>query len=504
MKNQTRLRLALTTVLLSGTLAVSAGAFSQEARESIATARKASDSRLEKALSAIRAESIKADLTFIASDELAGRDTPSEGLRQAARYIRARLESLSFTPGGRDGDYFHYYKLVRSRLDRDNTYLALAGKEIDEKLSFGDGYYFWPNGVAEFSAEGGLTYAGHGAASDVVEVDLAGRWAFAWDSEIPPAEREANLRARGAVGILVASPLEDEDTHGDQRARGIARWASGNRMRVVTRNAETPFPHVYVKRAIAERIAVALDAEPAVGQDLGIQVTDRRSLGDDAEEFTLENVCGFWPGSDPELSQEVLIVSAHYDHVGTSNDEIYNGADDNGSGTCGLLAIAGALAEHGPLKRSVLLLWVSGEEKGLLGSEAWTLDPTLPAGFQAVANLNIDMIGRNAPDYLSITPTRQHPAYNGLTVMAEKAAPLEGFPKLESCDEYWERSDHRNFSVHLDIPVAFLFSNIHADYHQPTDTVEKIDFDKIARVSRVVVRMLAELQDLDMAELAPE
>ena len=217
--------------------------------------------------------------------------------------------------------------------------------------------------------------------------------------------------------------------------------------------------------------------------------------------MVLENVCGLWPGSDPELSKEVLIVSAHYDHVGENDDEIFNGADDNGSGTVGLMAIAEALAAHGPMKRSVLLLWVSGEEKGLKGSEAWTLDPTLPEGMRPVANLNIDMIGRNAPNYLLITPTVDHPAYNGLTRMAERTAPLEGFPKLGSCDEYWERSDHRNFSVNLEIPVAFLFSDVHEDYHQSTDTVEKIDYDKIARVSRVVVRMLDHLQDMDVTEL---
>src|SRR6185295_9106407 len=99
-----------------------------------------------------------------------------------------------------------------------------------------------------------------------------------------------------------------------------------------------------------------------------------------------------------------------------------------------LLAVAEALASEGPLQRSVLLLWVSGEEKGLLGSEAWTKNPTLPEGFHAVCDLNIDMIGRNAPDKLLITPTRALKEYNGLTRLAEGLAPLEGFPQLGSCD----------------------------------------------------------------------
>jgi Zn-dependent M28 family amino/carboxypeptidase len=212
-------------------------------------------------------------------------------------------------------------------------------------------------------------------------------------------------------------------------------------------------------------------------------------------EFALENVCALWPGNDPKLAHEVVIVSAHYDHVGLEGGKVHPGADDNGSGSMGLLALAEALVEYGPLRRSVLLLWVSGEEKGLWGSAAWTKAPTLSEGQRAICNLNIDMIGRNAPDYLLITPTRKLPHFNGLTRLAEELAPLEGFPRLGSADDYWERSDHRNFAVNLGIPVAFLFSDVHADYHRPTDTVEKIDNDKVRRVARLVLRMLDALQE---------
>ena len=113
--------------------------------------------------------------------------------------------------------------------------------------------------------------------------------------------------------------------------------------------------------------------------------------------------------------------------------------------------------------------------------------PILPEGHRAVANLNIDMIGRNAPDYLLITPTKAlAKEYNGLTKLAEELAPLEGFPKLGSADEYWQRSDHMNFAVNLKIPVAFLFSDVHADYHQPTDEPQYINYDQSARVGRFV------------------
>jgi Zn-dependent M28 family amino/carboxypeptidase len=205
-------------------------------------------------------------------------------------------------------------------------------------------------------------------------------------------------------------------------------------------------------------------------------------------------VCGFWPGKDPALSKEVVVLSAHYDHVGKQGGEIHNGADDNGSGTSALLAVAEALRSYGPMRRSVLLLWVSGEEKGLWGSGAWTREPTLPEGYRAVCNINVDMVGRNAPDKLLITPTEALAEYNGLTRLAESLGRLEGFPELGSADEYWQRSDHANFSRNLGIPVAFLFSGVHDDYHRPTDDVEKIDCDKIGRVTRLLVRMLEGLQ----------
>jgi Zn-dependent M28 family amino/carboxypeptidase len=213
-----------------------------------------------------------------------------------------------------------------------------------------------------------------------------------------------------------------------------------------------------------------------------------------------ENVCGLWPGSDPALAEETILVTAHYDHVGVINGEIYNGADDNGSGTCGLMAIAEALTKAGPMRRSVMLMWVSGEEKGLWGSKAWTENPFLPGDHKPICDINIDMIGRNAPEKLLVTPTKDRPKdYNGLTRLAERLAPLEGFPTLGSADEYYTRSDHYNFAK-MGLPVTFLFDDVHEDYHRPTDDVDKIDYDKIRRVVRLVVRMLDGLQ-VDRPEL---
>ncbi|MBM3977522.1 MAG: M28 family peptidase, partial [Planctomycetes bacterium] len=230
----------------------------------------------------------------------------------------------------------------------------------------------------------------------------------------------------------------------------------------------------------------------ALGSALGTLKLESK-LADKDGVIELQNVVGYWPGSDPELSKEVLILSAHYDHVGTRKGEIYNGADDNGSGTSTLLAVAEALTQYGPLRRSVLVIWVSGEEKGLWGSKAFATTPWFPLDARAVANINIDMVGRNEPEKLLVTPTEKHDKYNGLTRMAERFALDEGFAKLGSADAYYSRSDHIEFA-RLGIPIVFLFSDIHDDYHKPGDDPEKIDFDKVRRVARIVTRMLDELQ----------
>jgi hypothetical protein len=439
---------------------------------------------LERALASVRAESICADVRFIAADELEGRDTPSQGLRLAARYLAARLERLGLQPLG-DVGYFDHYTLTSVGLDPERSALDLERDGAKTVLVHGRDAFV---SATELDVAGPLLCVGAGRPEDYDGLELAGSWALVVPSaEVPWWELGRAARAAGALGLVVLPDPDDEE-------RGGRQSSLSRRMRVEgmeERDRGPAFAQVRLTRSGAR--ALFGDARPARGTKLAGVLRDRRALGQ-AQEEILENVCGFWPGRDAALAKEVLVLSAHYDHVGKQNGEIHNGADDNGSGTSALLAVAEALTHYGPLRRSVLLLWVSGEEKGLWGSGAWTKKPTLAPGFRAVANVNLDMIGRNAPDLLLITPTKALEHYNGLTRLAEALAPLEGFPVLGSCDDFWERSDHKSFAVNLEIPVAFLFSQIHEDYHQPGDDAEKIDCDKIRRVTRLIVRMLDGLQ----------
>ncbi|MDC0201612.1 M28 family metallopeptidase [Flavobacteriales bacterium] len=209
-----------------------------------------------------------------------------------------------------------------------------------------------------------------------------------------------------------------------------------------------------------------------------------------------ENVLGFIEGTD--LKEEIIIITAHYDHLGKHEEKIYNGADDDGSGTVAALEIAEAfmLAKkegHGP-RRSVLIMPVSGEEKGLLGSEFYTDNPIYPLE-NTVANLNIDMIGRiddwhENGDYVYLIGAdmlsqelhdiseQVNKQYIGLDLDYT-------FNAEDDPNRYYYRSDHYNFAKN-NIPVIFYFNGVHEDYHKVTDTVEKIDFNKIQTITRLV------------------
>jgi len=467
-----------------------------------------SSGRLEVALDAVRGDNIRSDEFFIASDELGGRDTPSLGLRVAARYIRARLERLGWQPGAEDG-YFFRFPVEQRKLDEAASKVEWKRGDDTVEMRYGTDYFLTSTfDLKDLSTSGGVVFCGAAGTVDFAKSGVSGKWALCHDDGAEIRKLRGPAQQAGAIGLICApGPSYSGEPYEKRFAKDLERQRRGSvfpRRRAAegepgneTRKNEPrddQIPALMMSGGAAARIVGPAGVPPGIpapGTDLGGTLTEIRKAAGQVE---IENVCGLWPGSDPELAKEVIIVTAHYDHVGTRTGVVYNGADDNGSGTCGLMAIAEALASYGSMRRSVMLMWLAGEEKGLWGSAAWTKDPWLPGDAKPYCNINIDMIGRNAPDKLLITPTKALKQYNGLVRIAEKVAPLEGFPTLGSCDEYWARSDHKNFAENLKIPVTFLFSDIHEDYHQPGDKPEKVDIDKIRRVSRMVVRMLEELQ----------
>ncbi|MAE46053.1 MAG: hypothetical protein CMJ86_04085 [Planctomycetes bacterium] len=444
---------------------------------------------LERGLDSVSVESLEADLNFIASDEMRGRDTPSNEQRIAARFLRDRMQRLGFDSGARYG-FISEYHLSFLQLDSEASHLTVG----ETQLVFGRHYVFSRmNDMGDLTTEGDLLSIGEGRVSDLRKNALKGKWAVCQSTGKSMRRLIRQVIDAGAIGLLIL-PQDGDDVLARHK-KSVDSMKAGRLMKY--QPVEFPTLTMTASGAQALLAACGLDELPDLGKSLRAEASEVRRIIDPRGHRYFENVIAFWPGSDPELSKETIIISAHYDHVGVRGGEVYNGADDNGSGTVGVLGIADALAAYGPMKRSVALIWVSAEEKGLLGSRCWTQRPWLPAGCRPIANINIDMIGRNAPDEILITPTKNGSVskhYNGLVRLIESFGKQEGFRRFKSADDYWRRSDHMNFADNLGLPVTFLFADVHKDYHKHTDEVHLIDFDKMRRVVRMIMRALDAMQ----------
>ena len=236
-------------------------------------------------------------------------------------------------------------------------------------------------------------------------------------------------------------------------------------------------------------------------------------------ESSTQNVVGVLEGKDSKLRQEYVALGAHYDHVGASGasgcrpvgeDSICNGADDDGSGTTGLLAMAEAFSKGPRPKRSILFVWHTGEEKGLWGSDYFTRYPTVPLN-QIVAQLNIDMIGRSkqagdtnpankmlsGPDEIYVIGSRMMSTELGELTEAVNRAYLNldfnfHYDKPGDPERLFTRSDHYNYA-RKGIPIVFFFDGVHEDYHKPSDSPDKIDYEKMTKVTRTVFLLASEL-----------
>jgi predicted small lipoprotein YifL len=249
---------------------------------------------------------------------------------------------------------------------------------------------------------------------------------------------------------------------------------------------------------IASELA-AIGLEPAGDDGTYVQAFPMAGFGGPSLSDSSANVVAILRGADPALADEFVALGAHYDHVGVgapvAGDSIYNGADDDGSGTVALLELAEALAGNPPPGRSVLFVFHGAEEAGLVGSFYYTAHPTVPLE-SIVAQLNMDMLGRNSPDSLFVIGAGR--ISSELDRIVSEAAEETGLAldyTLDAPDhpeQLYTRSDHFNYA-RFGIPVAFVFAGLHEDYHQPSDEVEKIDFVKLERVAELVYRIAWEL-----------
>jgi hypothetical protein len=452
----------------------------------------------ERAAARILPNRIRQHITFLASDELAGRDTPSPGLETAASYLVETLQEAGLEPAGENGTFIQRFPYTR-------TAMVTASRQVDYRLAgstrdleYARDYYVIPGQLS--AANAGVVFGGRADQPSAGLAQIANGKVAVFTTEGNPVVGtgeslltafQAAAQGQAAALVLILDATQDTDS--------IMDMASG----LQGAGLATPLPIVGLSSASAAtllaevglNLATLRESPPLTALSLD-GMTMNVSAPFEVSEHMPPNVVGMVRGSDPELRDEYIVYSAHFDHVGVGirderGDSIYNGADDNASGTSVLLETAAAFAAlEVPPARSVIFLAVSGEEKGLLGSAHYSENPTVPIE-GIIMNINLDMVGRNHPDTL-IGIGRQYTNLGPLSDRILREHPDLGFVLIEDPkpeEQGFFRSDHLNF-VNKDIPAIFFSAGFdHEDYHKPSDEVALINAEKAARVGRMVFHL---------------
>ncbi len=418
----------------------------------------------------ITAGNLRNYLTFIAADALQGRDTPSQGLDVAAEFIAFHLRKWGLKPAGDNGTFFQKIPMVKPGFDESKASLKLD----DATLRLGESY---------------LIDRGNGSVSGELVSTVAKGKVVLLGPDASDSVVSAALEA-GAVAVLKSTT----------NATWWRRQSSTSGRRGGYRMERSPSPEPAIAPPV---LTLSPEASAQFQASVGKPVTI--TVGAKIERVYTQNVVAIIEGADAKLKTEFVAVGAHYDHVGVgtgSGDVIYNGADDDGSGTVAILALAEAAIQARP-KRSLLFVWHAGEEKGLEGSSYFVDHPTIPLA-QVTAQLNIDMIGRSKPvgdtnpankvltgaNAIYVIGTQMMSTELGKLVHETNARYLKLTydPKYDSPtdpEQIFYRSDHFNYAK-KGIPICFWFDGVHEDYHRPGDEVSKIDFEKMEKITRTV------------------
>ncbi|MGF1560501.1 MAG: M28 family peptidase [Flavobacteriaceae bacterium] len=453
---------------------------------------------------------LKRHLYIYASDEYEGRETGTPGQKKAVEYIREQYKKLGIPAAKPDGDYFQKVPLEVMKVPTGA--ITLDG---DEKI-IGEDFLTFSSGNGIFDE---VQYLGYGIEdenySDFGGIDVSGKLVLVKSGE-PKNEDGTFLISGSTEPSKWSDPNESIEMRGkllsEKGAKGMlyidaVNYGRFNRYFQYMKNndggqmsindgEEDDFFEIYLSEAMALQIVpdIANNDTPYLVKKKLVIATETTNT-----EVDSENVAAILKGS--EKPDEYVVISSHLDHIGINADgQINNGADDDGSGTVALLEIAEAFkkaadAGNGP-KRSIVFLHVTGEEKGLLGSQYYTdIDPIFPLS-KTVANLNIDMIGRIDPErkgdrnYIYLIGSDK--LSTDLHLLSEEVN--QKFMNIEldytyndenDPNRFYYRSDHYNFAKN-NIPIIFYFNGTHADYHRPGDTPDKINYDLLQNRSRLV------------------
>jgi hypothetical protein len=454
---------------------------------------------VQRAAHTISPEDIRRRIGIIADDSMRGRDTPSPELDKVAQYIAGEYRRLGLKPGGDRATFIQRYSLDRVKIVADSSAAFVHGGP-GATFKYGSDFIFADNMFESGDYAGELVLvSGPLSAATADTAALAGKMVLLVGGRLRGPDRDRVLGWKPA-GVVFVSGAPDSiwsqlvTRNNRPQLRDPSRKVGGPLALVVRFASIGPVATAVGVDFPSAQAATTFQITPLGGTQLHIHARI-----EPVERNSAPNVVGILEGSDPTLKNEYVVFSAHMDHVGVAGprgsggcrargaDSICNGADDDGSGTAAVVEIAEAFAGLNPRpKRSLIFLNVSGEEKGLWGSEYFSDHPAVPIN-SIVADLNIDMIGRNWKDTI-VAIGKEHSDL-GATLNRVGAAHPE--LNMKPIDDIWPeenfyfRSDHYNFA-RKGVPILFFFSGTHPDYHQVTDSPDKIDAEKESRVAQLI------------------
>ena len=444
---------------------------------------------------------LKEKLSVIAGAEMEGRETASPGQRKAAAYIENYFQKLGLLPGTTGGYQMQFPvfqdTLIEASL-KANTKVYKLGEDFSINIaSAANGTYNIPEIVF-------LSYGiKDSSRNDYSDFNVKDKWILIFEGSPNAAPGDER---RGPYSIT--AKVQQAKLLG---AKGVFVMATEFQKRAVPNTKG----NMYLKKEATAAIPVITVSSDVAHELLGLNPAQLlqsiknipTGVYKSNAQFTVNkrtmllqssNVIALLPGTTKK--DEYVLITGHYDHLGTRGKEIFYGADDDGSGTTGVLQIAEAWARaknegHSP-QRSIVFMTVSGEEKGLLGSEFYSEHPAFPLNKTSV-DLNIDMIGRIDPKYVGDSlnylyiigddklSSNLRPVTDSINKRYVNMQLDRRFNDLTDPNRYYYRSDHYNFAKN-GVPVIFYFNGTHADYHRSTDTVDKINFDLMAKRAKLV------------------
>ena len=490
----------------------------------------------------ITSSDLESYVSFLASPLLKGRMNGEEGLEIAARYIASQAKLLGLKPAN-GNSYFQPYSVLKKTMDPEKTMIQIIsnGKDtVTIKESF---FQLVPTGPSDLIIDGEVVFAGYGIKADKYKyndfesLQTEGKILLVmerapmsedgktclfeeqnWASAMSFQMKLTTLIYSKAKAIIFVSDPKSGFQSLEESGPALAGYIKSKiSLKGEKEEVANPFmaamPKViFIHRSVADALLKDSghsleELQKSIDSTLkphSFEISDKQlkitevSL---SEEKVLNNVAGYIEGRDPLLKNEVVVFSGHYDHIGGSGSKINPGADDDASGCAALLSMAEAFQSLSKKpQRSILFLWVSGEEIGLYGSKSYVEHPLFPIE-KTVADLNMDMIGRvksvadstdetpmTGPNTVFVITDDQSKELRSIADDIDKRSLLDFDYSLSGKDhplQLFARSDHYNF-VERDIPVLFFTTGLHTDYHTPGDVVEKIDFKKMEIVTRTM------------------